>query len=81
MNCGDNSKILSEKKIGIPNSLFSNYPFLFFLMNTNKDNLLKLINSSTETKKEKNKISIKSSTKELLLTLKTKITYFQMTIY
>ena len=67
MNCGDNSKILSEKKIGIPNSLFSNYPFLFFLMNTNKDNLLKLINSSTETKKEKNKISIKSSTKELLL--------------
>ena len=57
----------NKNKRYVQGSLFSNYPLLFFLMNTNKDNLLKLINSSTETKKEKNKISIKSSTKELLL--------------
>ena len=57
----------NKNKRYVQGSLFSNYPLLFFLMNTKKDNLQNLINSSYKTKKVKNKILIKTSIKEMLL--------------
>ena len=57
----------NKNKRYVQGRLFSNYPLLFFLMNTKKDNLQNLINSSYKTKKVKNKILIKTSIKEMLL--------------
>jgi hypothetical protein len=63
MNCSGNSKTFFENK----SNLFSNYSLLFFLMNTNKNSLEKLLKSSNEKNKESSKIIIKTSIKEILL--------------
>ena len=63
MNYSGSSKSFFENK----GNLFSNYSLLFFLMNTNKNSLEKLIKSSTEKHKEISKIIIQTSIKEILL--------------